>query len=72
MAALARIAALLGLDYAGIDFALRDDGAVLLFECNANMAIVPPNADPMWDYRRPAIGRAIEAARCMIVAKAAT
>jgi tetratricopeptide (TPR) repeat protein len=72
MAALARIATLLGLDYAGIDFALRDDGAVLLFECNANMAIVPPNADPMWDYRRPAIGGAIEAARRMIVAKAAT
>ncbi len=69
MAALARIAMTLGLDYAGIDFALRDDGALLLFECNANMAIVPPNADPMWDYRRPAIGSAIEAAKRMIVAR---
>jgi len=70
MSALARIAATLGLEYAGIDFALRDDGAVLLFECNANMAIVPPNADPIWDYRRPAIRRVIEAAKAMIVARA--
>jgi glutathione synthase/RimK-type ligase-like ATP-grasp enzyme len=70
MTALARIATALGLDYAGIDFALREDGAVLLFECNANMAIVPPNADPMWDYRRPAIRRVIEAAKAMIVARA--
>jgi glutathione synthase/RimK-type ligase-like ATP-grasp enzyme len=70
MTALARIASTLGLDYGGIDFALRDDGAVLLFECNANMAIVPPNADPMWDYRRPAINRVIEAARQLVVARA--
>jgi tetratricopeptide (TPR) repeat protein len=70
MGALARIATTLGLEYAGIDFALRDDGAILLFECNANMAIVPPNADPKWDYRRAAIGRVIEAAKAMIVARA--
>jgi len=70
MRALSRIAKTLGLDYAGIDFALRNDGAVLLFECNANMAIVPPDADPMWDYRRQAISRVIEAAKLMIVARA--
>jgi tetratricopeptide (TPR) repeat protein len=70
MRALVRIATTMGLDYAGIDFALRDDGAILLFECNANMAIVPPNADPMWDYRRQAISRVIEAAKHLIVARA--
>ena len=70
MSALERIAATLGLDYAGIDFALRDDGALLLFECNANMAIVPPNADPKWDYRRAAISRVVEAAKQMIVTRA--
>jgi tetratricopeptide (TPR) repeat protein len=70
MTALARIARTLGLDYAGIDFALRDDGAVLLFECNANMAIVPPDANPMWDYRRPAISRVIDAAKRMIASRA--
>jgi tetratricopeptide (TPR) repeat protein len=70
MSALRQIAATLRLDYAGIDFALREDGALLLFECNANMAIVPPNANSMWDYRRPAINRVIEAAKRMIRARA--
>lgn len=65
MRALAAIAKTLGLEYAGVDFALRD-GAVLLFESNANMAIVPPDANPVWDYRRPAIARVIEAARRMV------
>jgi tetratricopeptide (TPR) repeat protein len=67
--ALEDIAKTLGLDYAGVDFALRD-GAVLLFEANANMAIVPPNANPIWDYRREAIRRVIAAAKHMIVEKA--
>jgi hypothetical protein len=71
MTALTGIAKTLGLEYAGIDFALRD-GSVLLFESNANMAIVPPDANPIWDYRRPAINRVIEAARRMISGKAAT
>ncbi len=70
MAALAAIAKVLGLEYAGVDFALRD-GAVLLFESNANMAIVPPDANPIWDYRRPAIARVIEAARRMVCRRAA-
>jgi hypothetical protein len=69
MTALAGISKTLGLEYAGVDFALRD-GAVLLFESNANMAIVPPDANPIWDYRRPAINRVIEAAKRMIVTKA--
>lgn len=69
MRALKQIAKTLGLEYAGIDFALRD-GAVLLFESNANMAIVPPDANPLWDYRRPAIRRVIDAAKQMIVKRA--
>ena len=55
MAALAGINLMLGLDYAGIDFALAPDGSVLLFEANATMVILPPDADPIWDYRRHAI-----------------
>ena len=61
MTALAAINQTLGLDYAGIDFALNPAGQLLLFEANATMAIVPPNADPLWNYRRPAIQRAMEA-----------
>ena len=66
MAALVAIQAELGLDYAGIDFALAPDGRLLLFEANATMTIVLPAADPIWDYRRPAIARALRAAQQLI------
>ncbi len=54
MAALSGICAVLGLDYAGVDFALGRDGSVLLFEANATMAVIPPGPEPIWDYRRHA------------------
>jgi hypothetical protein len=52
MAALTGICTALALDYAGVDFALANDGSVLLFEANATMAVIPPGPDPIWDYRR--------------------
>jgi aromatic-L-amino-acid decarboxylase len=55
IAALQFIQKSLALDYGGIDFALNATGEVLLFEANATMAIVPPDADARWDYRRPAV-----------------
>ncbi len=64
--ALDGVRATLGLDYAGVDFALAPDGSVLLFEANATMVIVPPGPDPMWDYRRSAIAAAQQAARRML------
>ena len=57
----------LGLDYAGVDFALSPDGSVLLFEANATMTILPPGADAMWDYRRAAIARVLDAARQLVL-----
>lgn len=71
MAALVQIQAALGLDYAGIDFGLAQDGSLLLFEANATMVINPPDAAPMWDYRRPAIAAALAAARRMVTRRAA-
>ncbi len=71
MAALGGIAATLGLDYAGVDFALAADGRLLLFEANAAMTIVPPAEGAMWDYRRPAIQRALTASRSLIAGKPA-
>jgi hypothetical protein len=71
MRALERVCATLGLEYAGIDFALAPDGTVLLFEANATMALVPPAPGEIWDYRRPAIETALDAARrCSIPAPA--
>jgi hypothetical protein len=66
MQALRKIQTALGLDYAGIDFALAPDGALLLFEANATMAIIPPDSDPIWDYRRPPIAAALAAARRLL------
>lgn len=70
IAALEAIAAILGLDYGGIDFAIDAGGELLFFEANATMAIVPPPADPLWNYRRATTERALEAASGMIIAKA--
>jgi hypothetical protein len=65
-AALGWVADALGLDYAGVDFALDADGTVLLFEANATMALVPPPPDPIWDYRRPAFDAVVAAARRLL------
>jgi len=70
MTALARIGRSLGLDYAGVDFALGADGRVLLFEANATMVVHPPDPDPMWDYRRAPIGRVLGAVRRMLLTRA--
>jgi hypothetical protein len=69
MAALAGIFAVLDLDYAGVDFCLAADGSVVVFEANATMAIVPPTSDAMWDYRRPATARVVEATAHMLRAR---
>ena len=65
-AALGEIQAALGLDYAGVDFALSPDGAVVLFEANATMVIPRPPPEPIWDYRRAPMERAIAAVRTMV------
>lgn len=62
IAALAGIQAMLGLEYAGVDFGLAPDGSLLLFEANATMVINPPEPEPIWDYRRPAIDAVLAAA----------
>ncbi|HEY3800104.1 MAG TPA: tetratricopeptide repeat protein [Caulobacteraceae bacterium] len=70
MAALGRIATTLGLDYAGVDFAVAADGGLLLFEANPAMVLQPADPDPIWDYRRPALATALDAVRRMLLAKA--
>ncbi len=70
LAALAAIFARLGLDYAGIDFALTRDGRVVLYEANATMAIITPSAEPIWDYRRGPIADVLAATVRMLRGRA--
>lgn len=64
--ALQAIAALLQLDYLGIDFTLDHMGNVVVFEANATMAIVPPGTSRDEAYRREPVDRAISAVQAMI------
>jgi hypothetical protein len=52
--ALARVRDALGLDYAGIDFALGRDGRVVVFEANAAMTVLRPDPDERFGYREAA------------------
>jgi len=67
MQALVRIQSTLGLDYGGVDFGLSAAGELLLFEANATMVVNPPEPDPRWSYRRPAVERIFAAVRRMLV-----
>jgi hypothetical protein len=70
MAALEELAAAIGLDYGGIDFALTQRGEVLLFEANATMVVEQPDGDLRWDYRRAAVERIHAAVRDLLLASA--
>jgi hypothetical protein len=72
MAALGAIGRALGLDYAGIDFALGPDGQVLLFEANATMVIAMPDADDRWRARRQAAQDALNAVEAMLTKRLET
>jgi glutamate/tyrosine decarboxylase-like PLP-dependent enzyme len=70
MGALEAIARTLGLDYGGIDFGLNELGEVLLFEANATMAVLVPEKDERWAYRRPAVERIYKAVWEMLYERA--
>lgn len=63
---LVALGAELGLDYAGVDFALDGHGNVVLFEANATMAVYPPPPGEQWAYRRPSVERVVAAVRRML------
>ena len=66
-AALERIAAILDLDYGGIDFAVDAQGNILFFEANATMVMAPLSLDQKWDYRRRAFDDVFTALRGMLM-----
>jgi aromatic-L-amino-acid/L-tryptophan decarboxylase len=70
LAALQLIQNTIGLDYGGIDFGLNERGEVLLFEANATMAVIVPDKDQRWDYRRAAIEKIYAAVWKMLINRA--
>jgi Flp pilus assembly protein TadD len=68
MRALWEIAERLGLDYAGIDFSLLEDGRLLLFEANATM-LVHPEDEACFAYRNTAVTAIQAAFEAMLVAR---
>ncbi len=65
--ALHEIGARLDLDYAGIDFTVRPDGSVLVFEANPAMLVHPEDENGPFAYRNPSVRRiqtAFEAMLC--------
>lgn len=67
ISALEKIIQNIGLDYCGIDFGVDKKGNLLLYEANSTMVITPPGNESRWDYKRPAIKNALEAAKRMFV-----
>jgi Tetratricopeptide repeat len=70
ISALDRIRETLGLDYGGVDFAFDSQGRLAVFEANATMVILVPDADERWSYRRKPIQRVLDATRAMLVRRA--
>lgn len=69
-ATLVALEAKLGLDYAGVDFALDPRGDVVLFEANATMAVTSPPPGQQWAYRRAPVERIVAAVRAMLLSRA--
>ena len=67
MTALNSIRQVLGLDYGGIDFAIDQNGEILVFEANATMVVHQPDNLQKWAYRQEAAMRVVDAVRSMIL-----
>jgi hypothetical protein len=67
---LGRIRDRLGLDYGGIDFGFDALGNVVVFEANATMAMLAPQGDERWAYRRAPVMSVRQAVHRMLVARA--
>jgi tetratricopeptide (TPR) repeat protein len=67
MQAIERIREVLGLDYGGIDFALDGQGAVVVFEANSTMVVLPPDPGEPWMYRVAPVRRVRDAVHRMLL-----
>jgi len=58
-----------GLDYAGLDCCIKQDGEVVVFECNATMGFRPVFSNPKTQHNRAALPRMLAAVRHLIETK---
>jgi len=70
MEAIAAIGVRMDLDYAGIDFAVLDDGRVLVFEANATMLAHAEEPDGPFAYKNPAVAEISGAFERLLAAEA--
>jgi hypothetical protein len=66
--AVRQIGAAMGLDYAGVDFTVTPDGAVLLFEANATMLVHPEAPEGPLTHKNRSIERVFHAFKGMLAA----
>jgi hypothetical protein len=60
----------IGLDYAGVDFAIDASGRCVVFEANATMIVPTPQEGEAWEHRRAPIERIERAVRELLASKA--
>jgi hypothetical protein len=65
-AALCQAGRRIDLDYCGMDFTVRPDGTVLVFEANATMLVHPERPGTKLAFKNGAVQRIIEAVRALI------
>jgi glutathione synthase/RimK-type ligase-like ATP-grasp enzyme len=71
MGTLERVRDMLGLDYAGIDFAIAAEGRTVVFEANATMNIIGHDKAEGFGYRTAAVKTIRDAVRAMLLDRAA-
>lgn len=59
----------MGLDYIGLDCCLREDGRIVLFECNATMNFNPYFRNPAMQHNRAALPRYLDALQALVTAR---
>jgi tetratricopeptide (TPR) repeat protein len=71
MAAVAAIGARMDLDYAGLDFALLEDGQVMVFEANATMLVHPEASASPFAHKNPYVARILAAFQALVAGQRA-
>jgi hypothetical protein len=59
----------MGLEYLGLDCCIRENGEIVVFECNATMNFNPFFRNPAMQHNRAALPRYLDAVRALVMAR---